>query len=252
MYDFIRLGFEFNVNDMLRAECYATRREEGGLKLGEMCYMPMQSYDFLHLYKQFNCKMQVGGNDQWSNILGGVELVRKQMQERGGIFGMTLNLLTTSDGIKMGKTEKGAVWLDAEKTTPYELYQYFRNVDDKDVIMCLNYLTFLSVEEIKEMEAWLGSSKINEAKKILAYEITKIVHDEAEAKKAMGTAESIFTIGDSSNMDTTIIDINGNGISIVNLLQKIKLVSSASEARRLIQQGGISVNKNQIRDINTT
>ena len=245
--DFIRLGFNFNVNTMLRADCYATRLETGGLTLGEMCYMPMQSMDFLHLYETYDCRMQLGGNDQWSNIIAGVELIRKIKGERGNVFGMTFNLLTTTAGVKMGKTEKGTIWLDAEKTSPYELYQYWRNVEDGNAIRCLKLLTFVPLDEILEMEKWEGS-QLNVAKERLAYEITKMVHGVGEADKALESSKQLFGGGgDAANMPTTAISI-GDGIGILDLLIQTGLVSSKSEGRRLIGEKGISIDGELVAD----
>ncbi|GHV16285.1 tyrosine--tRNA ligase [Clostridia bacterium] len=243
--EFIRLGFNFNVNTMLRADCYATRLENGGLTLGEMCYMPMQSLDFMYLHEKYDCRIQLGGNDQWSNIIGGVELVRKQKQEKGTVFGMTFNLLTTAEGKKMGKTEKGTIWLDENLTSPYELFQYWRNVDDKDVIKCIKMLTFIPLEEIAKMEEWEGS-QLNDAKKILAYELTKLIHGEAHAKAAVESAEALFAGGDGNiDMPTTKIEFTGE-INILDLLLQTNLAPSKSEGRRLVEQGGISINEDKI------
>jgi len=248
VYEFIRLGFNFNMNDMLRQECYATRRESGGLTLGEMCYLPMQSVDFAFLHDNYDCRMQMGGNDQWSNILGGVNLIRKTKGEKGNVFGMTFNLLTTADGKKMGKTEKGAIWLDSERTSPYEFFQYWRNVGDEDVIKSLNYLTFISMEEIGEMAKWEGA-QLNKAKEILAFELTKMVHGEEEANKALEASKALFGgNGDNANMPTTKMDV-GDGIGLLDLLMGIELIPSKGEGRRLIQQGGITLNDKKIDNI---
>ena len=245
VYEFIRLGSNFNMNDMLRQECYAVRRECGGLTLGEMCYLPMQSLDFAYLHENYNCMMQMGGNDQWCNILGGVNLIRKTKGEKGNVFGMTFNLLTTADGKKMGKTEKGAIWLDSQRTSPYEFFQYWRNVGDDDVIKSLNYLTFIPMDKVSEMAKWEGA-ELNRAKEILAYELTKMVHGEDEANKALEAAKSLFSgSGDNSNMPTTKVDI-GEGKAILDLMLEAGLIPSKGEGRRLIEQGGVAVNDNKV------
>lgn len=242
------IGRHFSVNRMLTAECFKTRMEKG-LSFLEFNYMLMQSYDFLELFRRYNCVLQLGGDDQWSNIIAGVDLIRRV--EGKPAYGMTFTLLTTSEGKKMGKTEKGAIWLDPEKTTPYEFYQYWRNVDDKDVINCLKLLTFVPMEEIRELEK-LEGAEINKAKEILAFEVTKIVHGEIEANKAKEAAKALFGKGGtatsipSTEMDKEIFE---KGILILDLLQEAGLTSSKSEGRRLIQQGGISVNGKKITDI---
>ncbi len=247
--DFLRdYGVHFSVNRMLTAECYKQRLEKG-LTFLEFNYMLMQSYDFLELYRRFNCKLQFGGNDQWSNIIGGVELIRRV--ESADAYGMTFTLLTTSAGKKMGKTESGAIWLDAEKTPPYEFFQYWRNIDDKDVKNCLSLLTFLPMEEVEALTNVEGS-KINHAKEVLAFELTKIVHGEAEAQKSLDAAKTLF--GGGANLDsvpTTEIPSSefGDGMSIITLLETAGLISSRSEGRRLITQGGISVAEAKISDI---
>lgn len=248
--DFLReIGVHFSVNRMLTFECFKQRLEKG-LSFLEFNYMLMQSYDFLELYRQHKCKLQLGGNDQWSNILGGVELVRKLHGDTA--FGMTFSLLTTSEGKKMGKTEKGALWLDANKTTPYEFYQYWRNVDDTDVKKCLALLTFLPMEEVEALGSLQGAA-INQAKERLAFEVTKIVHGEEEAFKADTAAKALFVGGQTggsiptTNLQTSAFD---SGIQLIMLLEKIKLVPSRSEARRLITQGGIKLEGNVITDIN--
>lgn len=243
--DFLReVGVHFSVNRMLSFECYKQRLERG-LSFFELNYMLMQSYDFYVLNQKYGCSLEIGGDDQWSNIIGGVELVRKKNQKE--VYGMTFALLTTSEGKKMGKTEKGALWLDPEKTSPYEFYQYWRNIDDKDVIKCLKMLTFLPLAEIDEL-AKLSGSEINKAKEILAFELTSLVHSKDEAIKAQNAAKSIFESGTSSdNMPTTkLLDENFNDgkILINDLLVLTKLVPSKSEARRLIEQGGITIIKN--------
>ena len=240
------VGAHFNVNRMLSAECYKQRMEKG-LSFLELNYMIMQGYDFLTLYDKHKCRIEMGGDDQWSNILGGVDLVRKV--RRKTVYGMTFNLLTTSEGVKMGKTQKGAIWLDSEMTSPYELYQYFRNVDDKDVIKCLKFLTFLPLDEICVMAEWTGES-LNEAKKTLAYEITKLVHGEDTAKSILKSSEQIFSgSADKSDMPTTEVSVDKT-ISIIDLLMEIKIVPSKTEGRRLIQGGGIYLNDNRIDDLN--
>jgi tyrosyl-tRNA synthetase len=240
------IGSHFSVNRMLSAECYKQRMEKG-LSFLELNYMIMQGYDFLMLNGKYNCKIELGGDDQWSNIIAGVELVRKI--KRKTVYGMTFNLLTTSDGIKMGKTQKGAIWLDSEMTTPYELFQYFRNIDDKDVVKCLKFLTFLPMEQIREMSNW-PVDRINEAKKILAYEVTKLVHDEDTARSVLKSSEEIFSgMSGSSDMPTSEITVNET-IGILELLVAIKFVSSKSEGRRIIQGGGIYLNENRIEDSN--
>ena len=240
--DFIRdIGVHFSVNRMLTAECFKSRMEKG-LSFFEFNYMIMQSYDFLELNRRYNCKMQLGGSDQWSNIIGGVELIRRVDQKDA--YGLTFKLLTTSDGVKMGKTQKGAVWLDPKKTTPYEFYQYWRNVNDADVEKCLSLLTFLPMEEIKALGS-LEGSEINKAKEILAYEVTKIVHGDDEANKAMEASKALFAGGASGgSIPSTNMDKNrfNDGINILDILVELKLAPSKSEARRLVTQGGIKVN----------
>ena len=250
--DFLReIGVHFSVNRMLAAECYKQRLEKG-LTFLELNYMIMQSYDFLVLSKKYNCQLQLGGDDQWSNILGGVDLIRRVQKQEA--YGLTFKLLTTSEGKKMGKTEKGAVWLDASKTSPYDFYQYWRNVDDKDISKCLNMLTFLSVEEISELSS-LKDEKINHAKEILAYEITKLVHGEEEAKKAQNTAKNLFTgAKDSSSMPQYILPkdtLIDEKLPLTSLLMLASLASSKSDARRLIEQGGISVDEVKITNPST-
>lgn len=240
--DFLReVGVHFSVNRMLSFECYKHRLERG-LSFFELNYMLMQSYDFLVLNRKYGCVLELGGDDQWSNIIGGVELVRKK--ENKDVFGMTITLLTNSEGKKMGKTEKGALWLDADKTSPYEFYQYWRNVDDKDVIKCLKMLTFLPMNEINEL-AKLEGQELNRAKEILAFEVTAAIHGKDEATKAQNAAKAIFSSAQNAdNMPSTCIsaDTFSDGqISIIELLTLSKLVSSNGEARRLIEQGGVSV-----------
>ena len=235
------VGIHFSVNQMLTAECFKTRMERG-LSFMEFNYMIMQSYDFLELYRKYGCTMELGGNDQWANILGGVNLVRKV--EETEVCGLTFTLLTTKEGKKMGKTEKGAVWLDPEKTSPYEFFQYWRNVDDGDVINCMKLITFIPLEEIAEYEK-LEGGELNQAKERLAYELTKLVHGQEEADKALEAAKALFASGgDNSNMPTTEItvqDFVDGGVPVLDLLVKTKLAPSRAEARRLIQQGGVSL-----------
>ncbi len=247
--DFLRdVGRYFSVNKMLTAESVKTRLERG-LSFLEFNYMLMQSYDFLHLYKSIGCKMELGGDDQWSNILGGIDLVRRVEGEE--VYGMTFTLLTTSEGKKMGKTEKGALWLDPEKVSPYEFFQYWRNVDDSDVVKCLKLLTFLPIEEIEAMENWEGS-QLNQAKEILAFEVTKMVHGEEEAQKALDTARALFTANaDAANMPSTELsaeDLADGHIGLLDLLVKTGLCPSKGEARRLVQQGGIMLDDEKMTD----
>lgn len=249
--EFLRdIGVHFSVNRMLAAECYKQRLERG-LTFFEMNYMIMQGYDFLVLNRKYGCEMELGGDDQWSNIISGVELVRKC--DKKEVYGLTFKLLETSEGKKMGKTEKGALWLNPEKTSPYDFYQYWRNVGDKDVINCMKMLTYLPVEEIEEY-AKLEGQEINKAKEKLAFEITKLVHGEDEAKKCMQSAKSLFEAGASDeNMPTHKLqetDINDDGnIFILDLLCKAALCPSKSEARRLVQQGGITVDDQKVTDV---
>lgn len=246
--EFLReIGVHFSVNRMLTAECFKTRLEKG-LSFIEFNYMLMQSYDFLKLYREYGCKLELGGDDQWSNILGGIELVRRC--ESAQAYGMTFTLLTTSEGKKMGKTQKGALWLDPEKTSPYEFYQYFRNVDDKDVINCMKLITFMPLDEIAVYEKLEGSA-INEAKKRLAFEVTKMVHGEEEAKKAQDAALALFAKGAAAEVPSVHVtkDDIKDGIGIVDLLVLSKLTPSKSEARRVVQQGGASVNEQKITDL---
>ena len=248
--DFLReVGVHFSVNRMLTAECFKQRLEKG-LSFLEFNYMLMQSYDFLELYRRFNCKLQLGGNDQWSNILGGVELVRRLHGDQS--FGMTFSLLTNSEGKKMGKTEKGAVWLDPDKTSPYEFYQYWRNVADADVKRCLSLLTFVPMDEVNSLTAVEGSA-INKAKERLAFEVTKIVHGEEEAIKADTAAKALFLGGaHGGSIPTTEMASSDfeNGIDILTLLQQTKLVPSRSEGRRLVTQNGIKVDGTPLTDPN--
>lgn len=244
--EFLRdIGVHFTVNRMLAAECFKTRYEKG-LSFIEFNYMLMQSYDFLKLYRDYGCTLQLGGDDQWSNILGGIDLIRRVEGEEA--YGMTFQLLTTSEGNKMGKTQKGAVWLDPHKTSPYEFYQYWRNVHDNDVIKCLKLLTFLPMEQINRF-ALLKDEKINEAKETLAYEVTKIVHGEDEAEKARQAAKALFAGGgDSDNVPSTGISAKelGEGMAVLDLLIRTGLIPSKGEGRRLIQQGGIYINGERV------
>lgn len=250
--DFLReIGVHFSVNRMLTAECYKNRMEKG-LTFIEFNYMLMQSYDFLELYRRYGCRLQLGGDDQWSNIISGVDLIRRVENESA--YGMTFTLLTTSDGKKMGKTQAGAVWLDPEKTSPYDFYQYWRNVDDADVEKCLALLTFLPMEEVRRLGS-LPGSEINEAKKVLAYEVTKLVHGEEEAIKARDAAEALF--GGGGNMDmvpTTEIDKQqlGDGMNVIDLAVLTGLVPSKGEGRRLINQGGLTINDEKVDSIDLT
>ena len=244
--DFMReIGSLFSVNKMLAAECYKQRMETG-LTFFEMSYMLMQSYDFLHLYETYGCKLEIGGNDQWSNIIGGVDLIRKIGKDDS--YGLTFKLLTTKEGKKMGKTEKGALWLNPEKTSPYEFYQYWRNIEDESVENVLKLLTFLPMEKIKELSS-LKDEKINEAKKVAAFEITKLVHSEEEAIKAEEASNALFNgTGNLDNMPT--VDLNGNkNISIVDAIVLTGIAPSKGQARTLITQGGISLNDEKITDI---
>ncbi len=245
------VGAHFSVNRMLTAECYKQRMERG-LTFLEFNYMIMQSYDFYRLYQDYGCNMQFGGDDQWSNMLGGTELIRRKLGKDA--YAMTITLLLNSEGKKMGKTEKGAVWLDAEKTSPYEFFQYWRNVADADVIKCLKMLTFEPIEEIEEMEKNLEGAGFNKAKELLAYSLTKLVHGEEEAKKALEAAKAVFGgTGNSENMPSTQISadkLTDGKIGILDLLSECKLVPSKSEGRRNVQQGGISINGEKITDPN--
>ena len=250
--EFIRdIGPHFSVNNMLRAECYKQRMEKG-LSFLEFNYMLMQSYDFLELFKRYGCNMQFGGDDQWSNMLGGTELIRKKLGKDA--YAMTITLLLNSEGKKMGKTQKGAVWLDANKTTPYEFFQYWRNVDDADVIKCLKMLTFLPIEEIEAMESWQGS-ELNKAKEILGFELTKLVHGEEEAKKALDAAKGLFGGGDTENIPEHKLgdeDFRDGVVDLIQILASSGLVASRSEGRRAIEQGGVTVNDEKIVDVKKT
>ena len=248
--DFLReIGPHFSVNNMLRAECYKQRMEKG-LSFLEFNYMLMQSYDFYELFQRYGCNMQFGGDDQWSNMLGGTELIRRKLGKNA--YAMTINLLLNSEGKKMGKTQSGAVWLSAEKTSPYDFYQYWRNVDDGDVIKCLKMLTFLSLEEIDEL-AKLEGSEINKAKEILAHELTELVHGKEEADKAQEAARAIFSNKtNTDNMPSTTLteaDFADGEIGILDLMKKCGLIPSNGEGRRLIQQGGVSVDDEKVTDV---
>lgn len=236
------VGACFSVNNMLRAECYKQRMEKG-LSFLEFNYMIMQAFDFYHLHEHYGCNMQFGGDDQWSNMLAGTELIRKKTGDDA--YAMTITLLLNSEGKKMGKTAKGAVWLDPEKTSPFEFYQYWRNVDDADVMKCIKMLTFIPMDKIEEIENW-DSSRINEKKELLAYELTELVHGKEEADKAKESAHALFSgNGDSANMPTTTLsqdDLNDDEIGAVGLLVKCGLCASNGEAKRLVQQGGVSIN----------
>ena len=240
------VGACFSVNNMLRAECYKQRMEKG-LSFLEFNYMIMQSYDFYHLYKEYGCNMQFGGDDQWSNMLFGSELIRKKLGKDA--YAMTITLLLNSEGKKMGKTASGAVWLDPEKTSPYEFYQYWRNVSDMDVLKCIRMLTFLPLEEIDKMDKWEGS-QLNTAKEILAFELTKLVHGEEEAQKAQSAARAIFTGGGShENMPTTTLtdsDFTDGKMGVLDMMVKAGLAASKGEARRLVVQGGVSINDEKV------
>ena len=242
------VGVCFSVNNMLRAECYKQRMEKG-LSFLEFNYMIMQSYDFYHLFKEYGCNMQFGGDDQWSNMLGGSELIRKKLGKDA--YAMTITLLLNSEGKKMGKTASGAVWLDPEKTSPYDFYQYWRNVADADVLKCIRMLTFLPLEEIDRMDKWEGS-QLNTAKEILAYELTKLVHGEEEAEKAQSAARAIFAGGgDHENMPSTVLsdaDFTDGKIGLLDIMVKAGLAASKGEARRLVIQGGVSVNDEKMSD----
>ncbi len=245
------VGACFSVNNMLRAECYKQRMEKG-LSFLEFNYMIMQSYDFYHLYQEYGCNMQFGGDDQWSNMLGGTELIRRKLGKDA--YAMTITLLLNSEGKKMGKTANGAVWLDPNKTSPFEFYQYWRNVGDDDVLKCLRMLTFLPLEQIDEMDHWQGS-QLNTAKEILAFELTKLVHGEEEAAKAQAGARALFAGGgDTEHMPTTEVTAAqlGDGMGLPELMVLAELAASKGEARRLVQQGGVTVNDEKIADIGYT
>ena len=245
------VGAHFSVNRMLTAECYKQRMEKG-LSFLEFNYMIMQSYDFYMLYQKYGCNLQFGGDDQWSNMLGGTELIRRKLGKDASA--MTITLLLNSEGKKMGKTQSGAVWLDPEKTSPFELYQYWRNVADADVLKCLRMLTFLPLEQIDEMDKWEGA-QLNKAKEILAYELTKLVHGEEEAEKAQASAKALFSAGNAANMPTAELadeDFTDGKIDILTLLAKSGLVPSKSEGRRAVQQGGVAMEGEKVEDIMVT
>ena len=246
------VGACFSVNNMLRAECYKQRMEKG-LSFLEFNYMIMQSYDFYYLFQHYGCNMQFGGDDQWSNMLGGTELIRRKLGKDA--HAMTITLLMNSEGKKMGKTAKGAVWLDPNKTTPFEFYQYWRNVGDADVLKCIRMLTFLPLEQIDEMDKWEGS-QLNRAKEILAYELTKLVHGEEEAVKAEAAAKALFAGGsDDSNMPTTELtedQLTDGKIAILDLMLACQLIPSKGEGRRLVQQGGVMVNEEKVESIDAS
>ncbi len=243
------VGPHFSVNNMLRAECYKQRMEKG-LSFLEFNYMILQSYDFYKLFQDYGCNMQFGGDDQWSNMLGGTELIRRKLGKDA--YAMTITLLLNSEGKKMGKTEKGAVWLDPEKTSPFEFYQYWRNVADADVLKCIKMLTFIPIEEIKKMDSWEGA-QLNEAKDILAYELTKLVHGEEEAKKAREASKALFAGGaDMSNIPSTVLtdeDFTDGKIDLIGIMVKGKQATNRGDGRRNIEQGGVTVNGEKVTDI---
>ncbi len=242
------VGAHFSVNNMLRAECYKQRMEKG-LSFFEFNYMIMQSYDFYMLYKKYGCNMQFGGDDQWSNMLGGTELIRRKLGKNA--YAMTITLLLNSEGKKMGKTQSGAVWLDPNKTSPFDFYQYWRNVDDADVLKCMRLLTFLPIEQINEMEKWEGS-QLNQAKEILAYQLTGLVHGEEEAKKAQEGAKALFGAGAAANIPTAQLeesDLTDGALDLISILVRSGLVATRSEGRRAIEQGGVSVDDEKITDV---
>lgn len=245
------VGAQFSVNRMLTAECYKNRMERG-LSFLEFNYMIMQAYDFYHLYEKYGCQMQLGGNDQWSNMLAGTDLIRRKLGENA--YAMTITLLLNSEGNKMGKTANGAVWLDPNKTSPFEFYQYWRNVADADVFKCMRMLTFLSLEEIEEIEKWEGN-RINEAKEVLAFELTKLVHSEEEAIKAQESSRALFSGAAHADMPTTEIeeaDLTDGTIDLISLLVKAELAPTRSEARRNIEQGGVTVDGEKVSDVKAT
>ena len=245
------VGACFSVNNMLRAECYKQRMEKG-LSFLEFNYMIMQSYDFYYMFQKYGCNLQFGGNDQWSNMLGGTELIRRKLGKDA--HAMTITLLLNSEGKKMGKTASGAVWLDPDKTSPFDFYQYWRNVDDADVLKCLRMLTFLPLSQIEEMESWEGS-QLNQAKEILAYELTKLVHGEEEAARAQESARALFSGGAAADMPTetlTAADFTDGVIDVVTLVHKAGLVTSKSDGRRAVEQGGVTVEGEKVADIKQT
>lgn len=246
--EFLRdVGNEFLVNEMIKKDAYKNRMAAGGLTFFEFSYMLLQSYDFLELYRRHNCTLEIGGSDQWSNIIGGVDLVRKK--EDAKAYGMTFSLLTTADGVKMGKSQKGAVWLDGEKTSPYELFQYMRNVDDRDVEKFLLQLTFLPTEECRKLGSATDAADINHAKEVLAFEVTKLIHGEEDAKEALDAAKALFSgKGNEDAMPTTEISKEDLPIGLLQLMTNVGLTGSNGEARRLVKQGGVSVNDEKIDD----
>lgn len=245
--DFLRdVGSQFLVNEMLKKDAYKNRMEKG-LTFFEFSYMLLQSYDFLELYRRYGCSLQIGGSDQWSNIIGGYDLVKKHEEDK--VYGMTFKLLTTADGVKMGKSQKGAVWLDEEKTSPYELFQYMRNIDDRDVEKFLLMLTFLPTEECKKLGSATDAKEINHAKEVLAFEVTKLIHGEEKAKEALDAARALFSgKGDESAMPTTELEKSDLPMGLLNLLTNVGLTKSNGEARRTIKQGGLSINDEKITD----
>lgn len=241
------VGSNFSVNRMLTAECYKLRMEKG-LSFLEFNYMIMQAYDFYKLYTEYGCNMEFGGDDQWSNMLAGTELIRRKLGKN--VYAMTINLLTNSEGKKMGKTQSGAVWLDEKKTTPYDFFQYWRNIDDKDVMKCIKMLTFIPLAEIKKMEKWEGA-KLNEAKEILAYELTKLIHGEEKAEAAKEASHNVFSSGSAENMPSIKLsedDFTDGEIDIRKLLSSVGFVGSLSEGKRAVEQGGVSVNGEKVDD----
>lgn len=241
------VGSNFSVNRMLTAECYKLRMEKG-LSFLEFNYMIMQAYDFYKLYTEYGCNMEFGGDDQWSNMLAGTELIRRKLGKN--VYAMTINLLTNSEGKKMGKTQSGAVWLDENKTTPYDFFQYWRNIDDKDVMKCIKMLTFIPLAEIKKMEKWEGA-KLNEAKEILAYELTKLIHGEEKAEAAKEASHNVFSSGSAENMPSIKLsedDFTDGEIDIRKLLSSVGFVGSLSEGKRAVEQGGVSVNGEKVDD----
>lgn len=247
--EFLRdVGNEFLVNEMIKKDAYKNRMAAGGLTFFEFSYMLLQSYDFLELYRRHNCTLEIGGSDQWSNIIGGVDLVRKK--EEAKAYGMTFSLLTTADGVKMGKSQKGAIWLDGEKTSPYELFQYMRNVDDRDVEKFLLQLTFLPTEECKKLGSATEAADINHAKEVLAFEVTKLIHGEEAAKEALDAAKALFAgKGNEDAMPTTEISKSDLPIGLLQLMTNVGLTGSNGEARRLVKQGGVSVNDEKVTDV---
>lgn len=247
--EFLRdVGNEFLVNEMIKKDAYKNRMAAGGLTFFEFSYMLLQSYDFLELYRRHDCTLEIGGSDQWSNIIGGVDLVRKK--EEAKAYGMTFSLLTTADGVKMGKSQKGAVWLDGEKTSPYELFQYMRNVDDRDVTKFLLQLTFLPTEECRKLGSKTDAADINHAKEVLAFEVTKLIHGEEAAKEALDAAKALFAgNGNEDAMPTTEISKEDLPIGLLQLMTNVGLTGSNGEARRLVKQGGVSVNDEKVTDV---